>query len=178
MTVYVDNWRQDAGTLWALTVHQPWAAAIMWAGKNVENRTWPTKYRGPLLIHAARKHPKWADYLIIRRISGIALGWLDTRKTPAATMDLARFWPRNTGSLGVILGVVDVVGCHLDAECWHVNDESKVAFCTPWSVRDQYHWEFANPRPFARPVPANGRQRLWKVTDPEAVAQVRTQLAA
>ena len=36
----------------ALTVHQPWAWAIAEGYKDIENRTWPTKYRGKLLIHA------------------------------------------------------------------------------------------------------------------------------
>jgi len=37
----------------ALTVRQPWAWAIVSAGKDIENRSWPTKYRGWLAIHAA-----------------------------------------------------------------------------------------------------------------------------
>ena len=37
----------------AVSVHQPWAWAILHAGKNVENRTWATRHCGPLLIHAA-----------------------------------------------------------------------------------------------------------------------------
>lgn len=36
----------------ALSVRQPWAWAIVEGLKPVENRTWPTSYRGPLLIHA------------------------------------------------------------------------------------------------------------------------------
>lgn len=39
-----------------LTVKQPWAHAIMHAGKDVENRTWNTKHRGPLLIHAGKAY--------------------------------------------------------------------------------------------------------------------------
>jgi len=38
----------------ALSIHQPWAWAIMAGRKAVENRSWPTKYRGDLLIHAGR----------------------------------------------------------------------------------------------------------------------------
>jgi hypothetical protein len=38
----------------ALTVRQPWAWLIVNGWKNVENRTWPTDFRGPLLIHAAK----------------------------------------------------------------------------------------------------------------------------
>ena len=36
----------------ALTIHQPWAWAIVAGLKAVENRTWRTPYRGPLAIHA------------------------------------------------------------------------------------------------------------------------------
>ena len=32
----------------ALSIHQPWAWAILNAGKTVENRTWSTNYQGPL----------------------------------------------------------------------------------------------------------------------------------
>lgn len=38
----------------ALSIRQPWAWAIVNAGKRVENRTWETRYRGPILIHAAK----------------------------------------------------------------------------------------------------------------------------
>jgi len=38
-----------------LTVRQPWAQLIIDGIKPVENRTWQTDYRGPLLIHAAAK---------------------------------------------------------------------------------------------------------------------------
>jgi len=40
---------------WALSIRQPWAWLICHAGKDIENRTWNTKYRGPLLIHAGKK---------------------------------------------------------------------------------------------------------------------------
>lgn len=38
----------------ALSIRQPWAWLILHAGKTVENRSWPTKYRGPVLIHAGK----------------------------------------------------------------------------------------------------------------------------
>ena len=38
-----------------LTVRQPWASLIVRGIKDVENRTWPTRYRGPVLIHAAKR---------------------------------------------------------------------------------------------------------------------------
>ena len=36
----------------ALTVRQPWAGLLAIGRKDIENRTWRTHYRGPLLIHA------------------------------------------------------------------------------------------------------------------------------
>ena len=38
-----------------LTIRQPWAAAIIYAGKDVENRSWATRYRGRLYIHAGMR---------------------------------------------------------------------------------------------------------------------------
>jgi hypothetical protein len=35
-----------------LTIHQPWAWLICAGHKRYENRTWSTRYRGPVLIHA------------------------------------------------------------------------------------------------------------------------------
>ncbi len=42
----------------ALSVRQPFAWAIVHGGKDVENRSWATSYRGPVLIHAGMR---WHD---------------------------------------------------------------------------------------------------------------------
>jgi len=44
----------------ALTICQPYAELIACGEKLVENRTWPTAYRGPLLIHAGKSRA-WMD---------------------------------------------------------------------------------------------------------------------
>jgi len=36
----------------AISIKQPWAWLILHADKDIENRTWPTKQRGRVLIHA------------------------------------------------------------------------------------------------------------------------------
>lgn len=38
----------------ALTVCQPYAELIARGEKPIENRTWPTSYRGPIAIHAGK----------------------------------------------------------------------------------------------------------------------------
>lgn len=38
----------------ALSIRQPWAWLIIHGGKDFENRSWHTKYRGRFLVHAAK----------------------------------------------------------------------------------------------------------------------------
>lgn len=37
----------------ALSIRQPWTWCIMSAGKDIENRDWPTRVRGTILLHAS-----------------------------------------------------------------------------------------------------------------------------
>ena len=37
-----------------LSVKQPWASLLLEYGKDAENRSWTTEYRGPLIIHASQ----------------------------------------------------------------------------------------------------------------------------
>jgi hypothetical protein len=41
----------------AITLRPYWAWAVCHAGKRVENRTWATRHRGPLAIHAGQGKP-------------------------------------------------------------------------------------------------------------------------
>ena len=38
----------------ALSIRQPWAHLIIYAGKDIENRTWTSRVRGRVLIHASK----------------------------------------------------------------------------------------------------------------------------
>lgn len=38
----------------ALSIRQPWAWLIVHGGKDIENRSWPTKFRGRFLVHASK----------------------------------------------------------------------------------------------------------------------------
>lgn len=46
----------------ALTICQPYASMIARGEKTIENRTWPTRYRGRLLIHAGKSREWMDDY--------------------------------------------------------------------------------------------------------------------
>ncbi len=51
----------------ALSIKQPWAWLIVNGYKDVENRSWRTKHRGPFLIHASKKIdlPAYKHYKIM-----------------------------------------------------------------------------------------------------------------
>lgn len=77
----------------ALTVKQPWAHLIITGHKKTENRTWPTRYRGRLYIHAGTQ------------IDESAIDDLpDSVVTDHAELH----------RLGGIIGHVDLIGCDRD----------------------------------------------------------------
>jgi len=50
-----------------ISVRQPYASLICRGIKTIENRTWDTKYRGKLLIHASGKPLAWPDFSFLPR---------------------------------------------------------------------------------------------------------------
>jgi ASCH domain len=79
-----------------LTARQPWAWAIVYGGKDVENRIWPTKHRGPLLIHAGSAFEP-DGYETVKQFA--------TQQPP----------PADEFTHGAIFGVVDLVDCRQDS---------------------------------------------------------------
>lgn len=52
----------------ALSIRQPWAWAIVHAGKDVENRTWRTSRRGEFFVHAARTYDTDGHWFLEREL--------------------------------------------------------------------------------------------------------------
>lgn len=42
----------------ALSLTQPWASLVAIGAKRIETRSWPTRYRGPVAIHASKAFPR------------------------------------------------------------------------------------------------------------------------
>lgn len=49
----------------AISLWQPWATLIAIGAKRIETRHWPTNYRGPLAIHAAKRRPREFDLMCL-----------------------------------------------------------------------------------------------------------------
>jgi len=87
----------------ALSIRQPWAWAIVYAGKDIENRDWPTKFRGPVCIHAAKGMTKDEFNAFMRTIHDVSL----TRPFPeGASVPHSSALER-----GGIIGVAEIVDC-------------------------------------------------------------------
>jgi len=78
----------------ALSIRQPWADAIIWHGKDIENRDWWTDFRGTVCIHAAKAWgaAEKADLDFVERTTGMKL---------EVSQPL----------LGGIIGVAEIVDC-------------------------------------------------------------------
>lgn len=63
----------------ALTVWQPWASLIAHGVKVFETRSWATKWRGPLAIHAAGRWGRDIDMLVQRSPYPALLAGLELR---------------------------------------------------------------------------------------------------
>lgn len=109
----------------ALSIRQPWAWMIIHGGKNVENRSWSTRFRGPVLIHAA-KGMTVDEYLEAREFANNI--WSVSGKPEAA-----KGITGNNLERGGIIGVAEIVGCVTESK-------------SPWFVGD-YGFTIANPRP-------------------------------
>jgi len=55
VTIYNQYLDEKGAILPALSIWQPWAWLIANGYKDIENRTWWTKFRGPFLIHASKR---------------------------------------------------------------------------------------------------------------------------
>ena len=126
----------------ALSIRQPWASLILKAGKDIENRDWPTKYRGRILIHAAKgmTQAEHADAI------HFAVGAIqhDPRNEGAAKRTTLRELGFDFGALprGGIVGSVEITDCVTDSGSpWFMGlygfvlrDPQPLPF-TPWKGR-------------------------------------------
>jgi hypothetical protein len=85
----------------AISIRQPWAWLITLGYKDIENRSWPTAYRGPVLIHAGLRK---ADPDVVSDV----LGRLDR----AERLKLSQRMPAlDDLPAGGIVGIAEIVDC-------------------------------------------------------------------
>ena len=128
----------------ALTWWQPWASLVVREVKRYETRSWSTRHRGLLAIHAAKRKVSAGEF---ERFAGllIPLGY-----------EWAEDLPR-----GCVLGTVEVVSVQRTTEIRDRLDLPELLLGDYSSGR--YAWELGDPRVLPVPVAVRGQQGLWTV---------------
>jgi len=117
-----------------LSIQNPWAYLIASGCKDVENRTWLTKYRGKILIHASLKYD--SDFIFnslqLENVKNHIIEKLINR-------DLV---------CGAIIGEANLFG---------IVDNS----LSKWADMNQYHWLLDGTVLYDEPMYCKGKLGLW-----------------
>lgn len=123
----------------AITLWEPWATLMAYGLKEIETRSWYTKHRGPLAIHAAKR-------------------WHDDQEFTIRRRDYAD-----------LLAVVDLVGCWqteaLKPRLMAAGKSAELAFGN--YAPQRYGFYCQNVRRLKKPLALKGAQGLfwWNVPD-------------
>lgn len=97
----------------ALTLWQPWASLIAVGAKTIETRSWPTKHRGRIAIHAAQRSPevmRLGPWFCTQRPAVEVGDGVLPAKWLLCDMDPDDLEPHAL-PLGAIVATADLVGC-------------------------------------------------------------------
>ena len=125
----------------AISIRAPWWFCILHNGKDIENRDWPTRYRGPVLIHAS----KWWELSEVADNAAFASRIADRKSKNGISFREMR----DAG--GHIVGQVEIIDCVTESR-------------SPWFF-GKHGFVLANPVAFGRPIPCKGRLGLFDVPD-------------
>lgn len=177
-----------------LSLWQPWATLMALGVKTIETRSWSTRYRGPLLIHAAKRKPKFED---MRVVVDNPVAWAAWCLAGLVDED-GNVQPGPLGAVVAHVELVDVLpivagGDPIDLSrpfiAWWAGaapgspegrlyiweeDEAveRITHEAPFGDyrRGRFAWMTENARRLPVPVPMRGQQGLWQV--PEEPADV------
>lgn len=126
----------------ALSIQQPWAYCITHGTKRVENRSWYTSYRGPLLIHAAKTFQTGMEYDI---------------NVDSPEMDV---YAMQQSYRGGIVGICHLANCISPKRPELVARDQRI-----WSDPEQFKFVLCEVRAFANPIPYRGFQKIFDIPD-------------
>ena len=150
-----------------LSILQPWASLVAHGHKKIETRSWNTKYRGELLIHASASP-----------VSKII------KKMPLSFWDLIKEVGLLTPDLpfGAIIGKVNLVHVVESSYCFSGNEFEIEDFSKDstgnrypvrkWDISEQelafgdyspgrFGWLLSDPVLFDKPIPCKGKLGIW-----------------
>ena len=119
-----------------LTIKQPWAQLVIEGFKKYEFRSWKTKYRGKILIHAGMNLekemlPRFRDYKL-------------------------------NYSLGAIVGEAELVDCILVDKIFNekLKEIDPIVYGKS-NHTETYAWKLDKVKKYEKPIPVKGKLGLW-----------------
>ena len=143
----------------AISLWQPWASAMALGIKCIETRDWVSRYRGPLLIHAAQKKS--------RENREVFNELLDEEAVSAAFL-AAELGEYDALPFGAVLAVVRMV------DCVRITKLNIATLSETERVLGDYRpgreaWITHNARRLVKPFPCAGRQGFFWVNVPDGL---------
>lgn len=136
-----------------ITLTQPWATLVALGEKKYETRSWKTKHRGKLAIHASKKVDKQACL-----------------ENTNVKMVLEKYgYNESNLPTGAILATSELIECHKV-----INDEESSAelenhinikgteYIFGNYTPGRYAWELQDIKLLKDPIPAKGQLRVWE----------------
>lgn len=147
----------------ALSIKQPWASLIAHGIKDIENRTWRTKFRGKIYIHAsgAKVKPEVLENYISDEM------YLDyCRKLKALGIKKRSAEYLGEQPISVIIGEVEIVDCVINHES--IWAEKTFMYEADEQVGEKpigkpiYNWVLANAKLYDKPIlNVKGKLSFW-----------------
>lgn len=156
----------------AISLWQPWASLVVLGSKTIETRHWSTNYRGPLLIHAAKRlnrQEMWA--------------YQQDQQFMSAFHKMGKDANLFQLPFGAIVGMVDLVDCR-PSESFRESMREKIWAKYDWHTEDEmnawwteehlgnfepgrFGWVLENPVAYEgdRIVPYKGSQGFFEVSE-------------
>lgn len=139
----------------AITIKQPWATLIALGEKKFETRSWPTKHRGPVAIHAGKAVDKRAYNQFAEILA--KHGFHSMEDLPS----------------GAVIATATIVDCHRVIEnptqTSALTDKgitiSEQEFQMGYYGIDYCAWELNSIHKLTTPLPAKGKLSLWQFPD-------------
>lgn len=138
----------------AITIKQPWATLIALGLKEFETRSWATKHRGSIAIHAGKSIDKEAYEDFSNDLK--AVGIENIKQLP----------------IGSVIATASLVECHKVIKEYPKQNTAEVAefyidgkeYNYGFYEPGRYAWQLSNVKAI-EPVPAKGQLSLWNWND-------------
>ena len=155
-----------------ISLWQPWATAIALGSKRIETRSWATAYRGPLLIHAAKRLNK--DELICLHA---CWNWIGAMHPLWDWSNASPIW--ECLPFGAIVARCILADCKSTGRFYQEQldkrrfpEHKEKADLYAWTERQmgdfslgRFGWVLEDVEAFETPIPFRGRQQLFDVPE-------------